>query len=68
MKKVPKVWKTNAYFLFGFENLFGEVRLRIISDQVKVVKLGSLIKHDSKTFRTKMAIRKWNDLTDILFH
>ena len=49
MKKVPKVWKMNAYFLFGFENLFGEVRLRIISDQVE--KSGALIKHDSKPFR-----------------
>ena len=54
MKKAPKVWKMNAYFLFGFENLFGEVRLRIISDQVQVKKLGSLIKHDSKTFKTNV--------------
>ena len=68
MKKVPKVWKMNAYFLFGFENLFGEVRSRMISDQVQVEKLGSLMKYDFKTFRTKVAIRKWNNLTEILLH
>ena len=55
----------NAYFLFGFENLFGEVRLRIISDQVE--KSGALIKHDSKPFRDPEWIL-WNlrNLKDFL--